>query len=64
MSHDDSKHKEVCKSFQIFLQRLIPSQFKDLLNACGDEVFGLIVEVRARGKDGGIGLMSKYLMSF
>ena len=30
------------------------SQFKDLLNASGDEFFGLIIEANVNGKEGGI----------
>ena len=64
LPNDDAKHKEVCKSFQILLQRLPVSQFKDLLHATGDEFFGLIIEVKAKCREGGMALMVKYMMSF
>lgn len=56
--------KEVCKSFQILLHQLRVSQFRDLLQAAGDEVFGLIIECKAKGKEGGMSIVSKYFMQF
>jgi hypothetical protein len=35
-----------------------------LLQASGDKVFGLIVECKAKGKEGGVSLVSKYFMQF
>jgi len=35
-----------------------------LLQASGDKVFGLIVECKAKGKEGGVSLVAKYFMQF
>jgi hypothetical protein len=34
------------------------------MQAAGDEVFGLIIECKAKGKEGGVSLVSKYFMQF
>ena len=57
---EEAKMKEVCKSFQILLHQLRVTQFRDLLQATGDEVYGLIIECKAKGKDGGMSIVSKY----
>ena len=62
---DETKHKEVCKSFQMIFSRLEIPQFRDLLHAAGDEIFGLIVEEKAKGADGGgLNLLTESFMKF
>jgi hypothetical protein len=61
---EETKMKEVCRSFQILLHQLRVAQFRDLLQATSDEVFGLIIECKAKGKEGGVGIVSKYFMQF
>lgn len=63
-SSEESKMKEVCKSFQILLHQLKVSQFKDLLNCTGDEFFGLIIENKVKGKEYGIAIVSRYFLQF
>jgi hypothetical protein len=40
------------------------NQFKDLLNATGDTVFGLIIEARARSIQRGMPELSKSFLTF
>jgi hypothetical protein len=58
------KYKEICEIMRLILCRFKVSQFRDLLKSVGDEVFGLIVETKARGFEGGLISMAKNLMEF
>lgn len=39
-------------------------QFRDLLNACGDDLFGLCVEAKVKGNQFGIEYLCRLLMTF
>ena len=56
------KYKEICEIMRLILCRLKVSQFRDLLLANGDEIFGLIIETKARGFEGGLLSIAKHLM--
>ena len=58
------KYKEICEIMRLILCRLKVSQFRDLLKVVGDEIFGLIIETKARGFEGGLMSMTKNLMEF
>ena len=40
------------------------AQFRDLLNACGEDIFGLCVEAKVKGNQFGIDYLCKLLMNF
>ena len=58
------KYKEICEIMRLILYRLKISQFRDLLTSVREEVFGLIVETKARSFEGGLLNMAKNLMEF
>jgi hypothetical protein len=58
------KYKEICEIMRLILCRFKISQFRDLLKSVGDEVFGLVIETKARGFEGGLLSMAKNLMEF
>ena len=60
----ETKMKEVCRSFQILINQLRVSQFKDLLHAVGDDVFGLVIDSKVNSKEGGISNINKNFMQF
>ena len=39
-------------------------QFRDLLNACGEDLFGLCVEAKVKGNHFGIDYLCRLLMTF
>ena len=39
-------------------------QFRDLLNACGEDLFGLCVEAKVKGNQFGIEYLCRLLMTF
>ena len=41
-----------------------PMQFKDLLNAVGEDLFGLCVEAKVKGNQFGIDYLCRLLMTF
>ena len=62
--NEENKMKEVCKSFQILLQQLKSSQFRDLLHQAGDEFFGLVIEAKVKQKEGGISIVCRSFRTF
>lgn len=39
-------------------------QFRDLLNSCGEDLFGLCVEAKVKGNQFGIDYLCRQLMNF
>lgn len=60
----DEKVKEIYKSLQLFLLQLPVSQFRDLLSATSDSVFGLIIEAKAKNIQSGMTYLSKSFLTF
>jgi|688.fasta_scaffold1731073_1 hypothetical protein len=58
------KYKEICEIMKLILYRLKISQFRDLLICVGEDIFGLVVETKARGFEGGLLNITKNLMEF
>ncbi len=63
-SSQDEKQKDIYKSLHAFLIQMPVNQFKDLLHATGDTIFGLIIEARARSIQRGMPEFSKSFLSF
>lgn len=58
------KQLDIYMSLHQFLYNLPVNQFKDLLNATGDTVFGLIIEARAKNLQRGMPELSKSFLTY